>query len=136
MVVNFDNGYLKVNTPEAEEMLEELLDKDIFWEYLSIAFQKSVEQDLQQKKEDERIESLMAMMKGMQANFESLEKTVKEAPRVVETVVASSGTATKPVEGVKKPPQRQRKKVDMNKLNAKGSNNPFLAMAAKAGSMK
>lgn len=137
MIVKLHNGYLKVDTPEAEELLEDLLDRDELWEYLSIAFQKSVEEDLKKRKEEEQMNNLMALMQKVSSKVDTLEKTVKEVPKVAVPVSGSSTPQqSKPAEPVERKP-RQRKKVDMNKVNALGGGaNPFLAAAKKAGKYK
>lgn len=138
MIVKLHNGYLKVDTPEAEELLEDLLDRDELWEYMSIAFQKSVEEEMKKKKEEEQMNNLLTLMQKVSSKVETLEKTVKEVPKVA-VPVSGNNTATqssKPAEEpVRKP--RERKKVDMNKLNALGGgSNPFLAAASRAKKFK
>ena len=137
MIVKLHNGYLKVDTPEAEELLEDLLDRDELWEYLSIAFQKSVEEEMRKRKEGEQMNSLLTLLQKVSSKVDTLEKTVKEVPKVAVPVSGNStATPSKPVEEpVRKP--RERKKVDMNKLNALGGNaNPFLAAASRAKKFK
>ncbi|WP_460377150.1 hypothetical protein [Paraclostridium bifermentans] len=122
-------------------MLEDLLDRDKLWEYLSIAFQKSVEEDIRKKQEDEQLQSLMSMVKTMSGKMDILQKAVNEAPKIASpasgsSVAVSSAASTPAEEPVRKP--RERKKVDMNKLNAMGAGgaNPFLAAASRAKKFK
>lgn len=139
MKISFRDGYLKVTTPEAEALLEELLDSDGLWEYLSVAFQKSVEHQEQTKAESLELKNMMNMMEKMMSSVSTLEKKVESGIVVKGETV--NGTGSVPVSNLNKantaeePPRRKKKKVDPNKMKNLGGN-AFLAMAQNAKKIK
>lgn len=139
MKISFRDGYLKVTTPEAEALLEELLDSDGLWEYLSVAFQKSVEHQEQTKAESLELKNMMNMMEKMMSSVSTLEKKVESGIVVKGETV--NGTSNVPVSSLNKaniteePPKRKKKKVDPNKMKNLGGN-AFLAMAQNAKKIK
>ena len=138
MKVNFHSGYLKVTTPEAEALLEELLDSDGLWEYLSVAFQKSVEEQEQNKAESLELKNMMNMMEKMMSSVSTLEKKVEKGVVINGGSVPSTGTQTSSVSQASdkpEPPRRKKKKIDQSKLNNLGGN-AFLAMAQQAKKIK
>ncbi len=139
MKISFRDGYLKVTTPEAEALLEELLDSDGLWEYLSVAFQKSVEHQEQTKAESLELKNMMNMMEKVMSSVSTLEKKVESGIVVKGETV--NGTGSVPVSNLNKantaeePPRRKKKKVDPNKMKNLGGN-AFLAMAQNAKKIK
>lgn len=137
MKVSFQSGYLKVTTPEAEALLEELLDSDGLWEYLSVAFQKSVEEQEQNKAESLELKNMMNMMEKVMSSVSTLEKKVDSGV----VVKGNDGGSALPVSSLNKAnteperPRREKKKVDPTKMKNMGGN-AFLAMAQQAKKIK
>lgn len=132
--IKVSNGYLKIKDEEAEDFLDNLMDKGILWEYLSLVFNSSIKdkdkylsQMTGSEQDNEAMKEMLDMMKAMQSQMNSLQKTVNEKTIVSKAVSTSPNSETK--EEIKAPPKRKKKKVDTSKMNL--GNNAFAQMASK-----
>ena len=131
--IKVSNGYLKLNTEDSEELLDNLMEQGILWEYISIIFNKSVKDkdkylaELGQQPQDNKaMEEMLNMMKAMQTQMQNLEKNIN-GKAIISSAPVKPNEPTN--EEVKAPPKRKKKKVDTTKMNL--GNSAFAQMASK-----
>ncbi len=139
--IKVSNGYIKVKDDEAEELLETLMDKGVFWEYVSIVFNSSVKDKdkyLKQAQEEhtvhdtassEALGEMMKLIQSMQSQLKTIETKV-DTPKVISSPVTADTPNASTKSATPAPPKRKKKKVDPAKMNL-GGNAAFAAMASK-----
>lgn len=89
--VNIGSGYLKLESKEAMQHVNELVDNGEFWEYISVIFEKSIAQ-----KEDNNAE-VMKLLKKLQDDMQGVKSKLDEQPKVIQTLaVTAEQSSTQP----------------------------------------